>query len=523
MSILRIKLFWVLVVAAVLYPGASLFAAGVSELTFTINGGSKPLSVPYGSRLELAWSSKGATECAGDWTVSKLGTSGKQAGRVTLSRSFTIACSGTSGPSKSASIRVDLTSTTTQAIQPLPVSEQSFLRVLSPNGEEVWRQGETRVISWASNDTPFIRKGFRVDVIDDKGIEYSLPTSTVPWSITSYTWRIPPSFPTGIRYKARVRIVDRAEGDTSDSPFIVQAVQAGGSKSLPLPCGLLGDVNNDKVSSAADADRARFLLTAPAEMTSDYLQRADVDLDGLLSSADISLLNMYQSGLITTFPGCSAPGVSVDLRANGSPFTVSIPINSMMTLSWTSSGGRCLMDGSFFPPNGSFTLSVGGPSTITYTMKCFAAGSMQSSSEDSVVVSVEAPNQPPIITKIDAVTPIRAAQSHSWDVIASDPDGITLTMSMGWGDGTAPSSAVSSTTRTGAPMVGTFTHTFAASGIYLMTVTVTDRKNAVVSQASYIVVWDKLRTSERSTNYQFGAIFEGYRPWNYFTAPRDSE
>lgn len=91
----------------------------------------------------------------------------------------------------------------------------STLRVISPNGGEVWSRGSTRTISWDKGGAA------RVDVA------LYLGTTFVQWltwsnSGTSYSWTIPTSLTTGSTY--RIQLVDydvRTRTDSSDGDFTI--------------------------------------------------------------------------------------------------------------------------------------------------------------------------------------------------------------------------------------------------------------------------------------------------------------
>lgn len=91
----------------------------------------------------------------------------------------------------------------------------STLRVISPNGGEVWSRGSTRTISWDKGGAA------RVDVALYRG------TTFVQWltwsnSGTSYSWTIPTSLTTGSTY--RIQLVDydvRTRTDSSDGDFTI--------------------------------------------------------------------------------------------------------------------------------------------------------------------------------------------------------------------------------------------------------------------------------------------------------------
>ena len=519
---------FLIAIPPLVFAGSSDSGLNAIHLTFTINNSTRSLLISPEMRLELRWVATGATECKGSWRQLKFNPVGTQIGRITKSRSFTILCTNAKGATVTRSIVVNLIghpqfvvqqSPQAASIAPAPVSpapEPTYkwpdLRVLSPNGDEAWYWGENRAITWFATDVPLIREGFVIDLIDDQANIYTLPTSSVSSIARSYSWFIPNTIPEG-RYKARVKIQNQSPTDTSDSFFSIIKTYSGVNKTLP--CGTLGDVNGDLVISSSDIEKIRVFAANPSVSTPNEFKRADVNMDGTLTSSDSVELYLYLLGPNTTFSGCKVSGVSVDFRVNGIADIASVPTNSSINLSWTSTNaGRCLMDDMYFPPTGSIVKSVSGPSRIIYTVQCFGVGSANSAS-DSVAVSIEPPNKAPLITMVDVPTSFKATVANSWTVTASDPDDITLTVSVNWGDGTA-STTVASTTNPGAGITTSFLHTYISPGTYTVIITAKDRRVAESSNRYLIVVTDKPRTSRKSGKYQFGAIFEGYQALRLF-------
>jgi len=480
-------------------------ASSAPSLTVTVNGSAGTLAVPSGSRLEIRWSAVGASACAGDWTASALKTHGTQFGRITKPRSFTVMCVDGKGRTVKKSVTVRFTS---ELPQQLPASEWPGVTVMSPNGNEVWTQGEGRTIIWRAVDVPLLKNGIIIDLVDARGASYAIASSTLSGTERNFLWLIPSSLPAG-RYKVRVTVQNSTEHDTSDEFFNVVKAYVGPSKALV--CGVLGDANGDGVISSADADRIAVFEANPRIMTGDDFKRADVDVNGIIASADIVQLNQYLADTIKTFSGCLVPGVSVSIRANGSSSSlVSVPISSTVTLSWTSSGaGRCLLEGAAVPVNGTALRSVSAFSSTTYTIQCFGAGNSQSVSS-AVTIVVEDPNKMPIITSVDAPPSFLAGVRSLWSVIALDPDGTELTITANWGDGKQDVS-VASTTQTGGSIVTPLSHLFTVTGNYTVSVTVKDKRGGEVTRSFLIVVTEAPRTSRTAPRHQFSALFEGYK------------
>ncbi len=511
-------------------------------LSFTINNSAKTLSVSSLSTLTLSWSALGAKNCEGDWVNYKLRSTGMQTKVATKSQNFRITCVSRAGVSKTASVNVSVRgasggSAPTTVKRPVesnekdrkdrgggqngvkPTSSSSVLapsasqnlvslRVFSPNGDEVWKQGEVRDITWLVDEVPLTRTGFTVDLIDDRGTSYALPTSTVVSLARSYTWRIPSTFPHG-RYRARVKIPGQTSSDMSDTYFMVTKVFPGLTRTLA--CGSLGDVNSDGIISTADMEQIKVFSATPSIMTPADFKRADVNVNGIITASDVVELDQYLTETRKAFSGCAGAEVSVSLRAS----VTTIPQNGSVTLSWTSNGGRCLFEDAYFPPNGSITkLVLSSATSTTYTVQCFGEGSSKSAS-GSVVVAVEPMNRAPFTPLVEVPIPVRATQSYVWKVTASDPDDTVLTVSVNFGDGTSTSTIVSAS-RPSASAVATFPHTFALSGTYTVSITAKDKREAQSTLNYLLVVTEAPRTSFWGGAYQTGALFEGYTLFKLF-------
>ncbi len=504
--------FFPLFSLALLCVGFSLFAhpqnvfaaGGTPAVTLTVNGSVGPVAVPSGSRLEIRWSATGAVACAGDWTASALKTSGAQFGRITKSRLFTVVCSDGKGRSAKKSVTVSFI---TQ--RPLRTdAEWPAVTVMSPNGNEIWTQGEGRTLAWTANDVPILKNGFIIDLVSDRDASYSIASSSLAGIARNFFWLIPQSLPAG-KYKVRVTIQNETLSDMSDGFFTVMKAYVGPSKALI--CGTLGDVTGDKVISSADADRIAVFAANPRMMSPDDFKRADIDVNGVIAPADSVQVNQYLTDTIKTFSGCLVPGVSVDLRANGSSSSlVSVPISSTVTLSWTSSGaGRCLLDEAAVPTNGSAFKSASSFSSTVYTIHCFGAGNSQRVSDDVTVV-VESPNKMPAISTVDAPASLRAGISSFWSVTASDPDGTELTITANWEDG-KQDTVTASTTILGGNMFSPFSHTFAKEGTHTVSFTAKDQRGGEIVRTFPVVVTESPRIMRVQGRYQFAALFEGYR------------
>ncbi len=102
-----------------------------------------------------------------------------------------------------------------------------FIRVIAPNGGEVWQKGSAHVISWWRGD---IDPNKQIKIIARKGgRRYRLiATSTIGRS--GYLWHIPEApddFPPGDDYKIVVKTSDGTLRDSSDNNFTILSTSEG--------------------------------------------------------------------------------------------------------------------------------------------------------------------------------------------------------------------------------------------------------------------------------------------------------
>ncbi len=540
-------IFLLLLLLALFAPSSAVFAVGETATTtpfsllFTINRSQTPLAVARNSQLILAWSAPGAKMCKGSWANYRLRSTGAEVQSATKSQTFSVTCTSRTGVSKVASVTVQVkgtplpaiinvkevkttavkqpvapkTSAETPAVSPRvvqpPTTEKptrvATIQILSPNGDEVWEPGEGRNVSWLAENVPFAREGFVVDIVDERGVSLSLPTSTLPSLARSYAWNIPKTFPGG-RYKVRVRIPGQLGSDTSDSFFTI--LKAGPGLTRKLACGFLGDVDSDGSITTDDIERIRDFGANPSKVTPDEFTRADVNVNGLVSASDVVEVTQYLLETRKEFSGCSVAGVSVDLLANArADIVTALPFGNI-TLSWTSNGGRCLFEDAYFPPVGSVTRIVGNSASTTYFIKCFGVGNARSAS-DSVTVVLRAQNKAPFIPLVEAPLPVQATKSQVWKVTVSDSDDTVLTLTVNFGDGTTATSTTVSAPRASADATALFEHTFATPGIYHVFVTAKDSGGLESTLDYLLVVTDPPRVSVWGGTLELGALFEGYR------------
>ena len=77
-------------------------------------------------------------------------------------------------------------------------------------------------------------------------------------------------------------------------------------KESKLPCGAhgYGDIDDNGVVDATDVMWAQQIVSGLLQPSSDALKRADVDGDGVVTDADVALIESYANGVINTFPIC---------------------------------------------------------------------------------------------------------------------------------------------------------------------------------------------------------------------------
>lgn len=545
-------IFRLLLLLALCAPSSAVLAEGATatttpfSLSFTINRSRTPLTVARNSQLTLAWSAPGAKMCKGNWANYRLRSTGAELQNATKSQTFSVTCTSRTGVSKVASVVLNVkgaplkgsdkkattgqqrvtpkTPTETPAVSPRvtqPSATEKPMRVatvqiLSPNGDEVWEPGEGRTIRWLAENVPLAREGFVVDIVDERGVSFSLPTSTVPSLARSYAWNIPKTF-LGGRYKVRVRILGQFGGDTSDSFFTILKAVPGLTRALA--CGFLGDADSDGSITTDDIERIKDFGANPSKVTPDEFTRADVNVNGIISASDVVEMTQYLLETRKEFSGCLAAAVSVDLVANNHTDTVMAVPYGTVTLTWTSNGGRCLFENAYFPPNGSATRMLGSVASTTYSIQCFGEGTAKSAS-DSVTVVLRAQNKTPFIPVVEAPHPVQATKSQLWKVTASDPDDATLTLTVNFGDGTTATSTTVSAPRASALATGLFEHTFATPGMYHVFVTAKDSGGLESTLDYLLVVTDPPRVSVWGGTLEFGALFEAYRHLRLFEVER---
>ena len=96
------------------------------------------------------------------------------------------------------------------------VKERTYFTILSPQAQEVWREGEIREIRWASFGIKKVRialaiSGYDKGFLGDDGNEFVIAAKP-----GKYTWKIPSGFVTGFGIPKtedmRIRFYDALDG-----------------------------------------------------------------------------------------------------------------------------------------------------------------------------------------------------------------------------------------------------------------------------------------------------------------------
>ncbi len=110
-------------------------------------------------------------------------------------------------------------------------SHPESLKIISPNGGEKWRIGETHEIKWNVGNWPTWDVDIFVVALSGRVVNFSRSIVTkedkVPPSQGTFTWEIPEDFPVGENYQIRISSEYPGPGaggydfDDSDSSFSI--------------------------------------------------------------------------------------------------------------------------------------------------------------------------------------------------------------------------------------------------------------------------------------------------------------
>jgi hypothetical protein len=94
-------------------------------------------------------------------------------------------------------------------------SSSNEIKVVSPNGGEIWLAGTSNTITWTSN----ISDDVKIDLYKGGSILYTIANSTS--NSGNYLWTIPDTLHSGIDFKIKITsILDSSITDYSDSGFV---------------------------------------------------------------------------------------------------------------------------------------------------------------------------------------------------------------------------------------------------------------------------------------------------------------
>jgi hypothetical protein len=179
-------------------------------------------------------------------------------------------------------------------------STAPFVRVISPNGREIWEIGRTYEIRWTNNTGKYVV----IELVRSSTGFSTLLTSAGPTK-TSFIWTIPSTIQPAQDYKIRIKTTDGTAIDTSDYPFsIVSSAPASSGVKTP-PCDGYGDVNLDGYVTQDDADLVLRYVSALTNFTPEQIRRADVDGRDGVTAVDALLITRYVQGLINSFGVCN--------------------------------------------------------------------------------------------------------------------------------------------------------------------------------------------------------------------------
>ncbi|MDP4266635.1 MAG: S8 family serine peptidase [Bacteroidota bacterium] len=92
------------------------------------------------------------------------------------------------------------------------------LRLISPNGGEVYKQGDNRDIKWNYG----VANKINIEISEDGGKTYSLLAGAINATDGLYKWNINSFTPAGNKYRIRVSDLGSSQKDVSDADFTIQ-------------------------------------------------------------------------------------------------------------------------------------------------------------------------------------------------------------------------------------------------------------------------------------------------------------
>jgi len=172
------------------------------------------------------------------------------------------------------------------------------------------------------------------------------------------------------------------------------------------------------------------------------------------------------AGNVPPVAGLTVSATNLTVSASGATSTDSD--GSVVAYSWNWGDGSAAASG----VTANHSYAAAGNYTVTLTVTD-DAGATNSTSEEVTVVAPPVGNEPPVAVVTASASGLTVSASGE---SSTDPDGSVVAYSWNWGDGSAAGSGVAAS------------HTYAAPGIYTVTLTVTDNSGATHSASQQVTV-----------------------------------
>jgi hypothetical protein len=347
------------------------------------NSSDGPITIAYNTSATLSWTSSNATSCyaSGSWSGTKSISGSESTGNLTSSKTYTITCTG-SGGSVSDSVTVNVEANRPPDANAGPDKEvyEDENIILEGSGSDP--DGDSITYSWSCTNGSLSNSTIAQPT-------YYAPTISYD---TTYTCTLTVRDPHGLSDSDTMNVLVR-EKQTKTLSVSLSTNPASG-------CAPLNDVDLSTYVSGS----ATGLTTYFFDCTNDGSWERIISNSA--SSYNVyDLCNYYSPGTYYARVRAEREGISaedttsvyvnscytsptVDIKANSSDGSITIPYNTSATLSWTSSNATsCYASGSW-----SGTKSISGTestgnltSSKTYTITCTGSGGSVS---DSVTVNL---------------------------------------------------------------------------------------------------------------------------------------
>ncbi|MBU4274985.1 hypothetical protein KKE19_04215 [Patescibacteria group bacterium] len=315
------------------------------SVTFTVDGVANSLVVVEGAIPTFVWSATNAVSCSSsggtsNWAQASRPTSGsvELLNPLQVSATYTLTCINSSGASTSKNIQINVL----EAITP-------SITVISPNGGEIWKVGETKRVSWSSTG---LSATDRVNIyieIKDVNLSGSGSTNyitsnnvTVPALQGYYDWTIaqnqlPQSASLPHQYKIRVDVVPLSTSQTiirdwSDSNFQISLATPPTPTPAPNSLSVVIDgatpisTNLESVSGVYPKDKVftkiKFMAGSSDRIVNSLTVALKYDnLVGVINNANgqpgltLPLINQYYLSNIKVMDGTTQLGQTI--RSSG--------------------------------------------------------------------------------------------------------------------------------------------------------------------------------------------------------------